>query len=60
MPGFTADCLETLDEIGNESREAFRARRRRRAARVPVPERSPRLDRRDAHVITQEEGRGWM
>jgi ferrochelatase len=24
MPGFTADCLETLDEIGNESREVFR------------------------------------
>jgi ferrochelatase len=23
MPGFTSDCLETLDEIGNESREAF-------------------------------------
>jgi protoporphyrin/coproporphyrin ferrochelatase len=24
MPGFTTDCLETLDEIGNESREVFR------------------------------------
>jgi len=24
MPGFTADCLETLDEIGNEARETFR------------------------------------
>jgi ferrochelatase len=23
-PGFTADCLETLDEIGNEARETFR------------------------------------
>lgn len=23
MPGFTADCLETLDEIGHESREVF-------------------------------------
>lgn len=23
-PGFTADCLETLDEIGNEAREVFR------------------------------------
>ena len=23
-PGFTADCLETLDEIGNEARELFR------------------------------------
>ncbi|MFP4324075.1 MAG: ferrochelatase [Anaerolineales bacterium] len=22
-PGFTADCLETVDEIGNEAREAF-------------------------------------
>ena len=22
-PGFTADCLETIDEIGRESREAF-------------------------------------
>src|SRR5262249_49775235 len=24
LPGFTADCLETLDEIGHEAREAFR------------------------------------
>ncbi|MCI0457884.1 MAG: ferrochelatase [Gemmataceae bacterium] len=24
MPGFTADCLETLDEIGHEARAAFR------------------------------------
>ena len=24
MPGFTTDCLETLDEIGNEAAEAFR------------------------------------
>jgi ferrochelatase len=24
MPGFTADCLETLDEIGFEARELFR------------------------------------
>ena len=23
MPGFTADCLETIDEIGHESREVF-------------------------------------
>jgi ferrochelatase len=23
MPGFTADCLETLDEIGNEARHTF-------------------------------------
>jgi protoporphyrin/coproporphyrin ferrochelatase len=23
MPGFTADCLETLDEIGHESRQVF-------------------------------------
>jgi ferrochelatase len=23
LPGFTTDCLETLDEIGNESREVF-------------------------------------
>jgi len=22
-PGFTTDCLETLDEIGNEARELF-------------------------------------
>ncbi len=24
LPGFTTDCLETLDEIGNEAREVFR------------------------------------
>jgi ferrochelatase len=25
LPGFTADCLETVDEIGRESREVFEA-----------------------------------
>ena len=25
LPGFTADCLETIDEIGHESREIFLA-----------------------------------
>ena len=23
LPGFTSDCLETIDEIGRESREVF-------------------------------------
>lgn len=34
-PGFAADCLETLDEIGREARESFRAAGGRRFRYVP-------------------------
>jgi len=34
-PGFAADCLETLDEIGNEARELFLNAGGERFSRVP-------------------------
>ena len=57
-PGFTADCLETIDEIGHESR-GVPARRRRAAAPVPVPERPPGLDRGDEDA-GDGRGAGWL
>lgn len=58
LPGFTADCLETLDEIGNESREVFQH------AGGEVLHACPCLNDHPAwieamHTILDEEGRGW-
>ena len=46
-PGFSADCLETLEELGIRGRDDFPRRRRRafRAARLPQRQR-----RRDGHA----------
>lgn len=59
MPGFTTDCLETLDEIGNESREGFRhaGGDELHACRC--------LNDHPAWIeamqtLVQEEGRGWL
>ena len=38
-PGFSADCLETLEEIAVENAEIFKAQRRREFCRDPVPQR---------------------
>jgi protoporphyrin/coproporphyrin ferrochelatase len=59
MPGFTADCLETLDEIGNEARETFRH------AGGELLHVCPCLNDHPAwiaamHRIIVEEGQGWM
>lgn len=59
MPGFTADCLETLDEIGHESREVFR-----RAGGVELRA-CPCLNEHPAWIaalrtLVMEEGRGWL
>jgi protoporphyrin/coproporphyrin ferrochelatase len=58
-PGFTTDCLETLDEIGNESREVFRhaGGEELHACRC--------LNDHPAWIealrtIVLEEGRGWL
>ncbi len=59
LPGFTTDCLETLDEIGNESRAVFRhaGGEELHACRC--------LNDHPAWIaamrtIIQEEGRGWF
>ncbi len=58
-PGFTADCLETIDEIGRESAEAFRH------AGGEVLHRGRGLNDHPAWIaalkqIVTEEGCGWL
>jgi ferrochelatase len=59
LPGFTADCLETLDEIGNESREAFLH------AGGEALHACPCLNDHPAWIdalstLVREEGQGWL
>ncbi len=59
LPGFTVDCLETLDEIGNESREIYQH------AGGELLHVCPCLNDHPAwieamRVLIQEEGRGWL
>jgi ferrochelatase len=59
MPGFTADCLETLDEIGNEARETFRHAGGEDLHACPCLNDHPAwIDAMQAMVA--EEGRGWL
>jgi ferrochelatase len=58
-PGFTTDCLETVDEIGFEARETFLH------AGGEVLHRCPCLNDHPAWIeamrtIVAEEGRGWL
>jgi ferrochelatase len=58
-PGFTADCLETIDEIGREAREAFLH------AGGEVLHRCPCLNEHPAWIgcleaLLRQEGRGWL
>jgi ferrochelatase len=58
-PGFTADCLETLDEIGNESREIFRHAGGDELHLCPCLNDHPAWI--DAmRTIALEEARGWI
>jgi ferrochelatase len=59
MPGFTTDCLETIDEIGREAREAFER------AGGEVLHRCPCLNDHPAWIeamrdIIVGEGQGWL
>jgi ferrochelatase len=58
-PGFTADCLETIDEIGYESRELFLDAGGKELHRCPC------LNDRPAWIkameeILREQGQGWL
>lgn len=58
-PGFTADCLETLDEIGNEADEVFRHAGGEELHACPC------LNDHPAWIgamttILKEEGQGWL
>jgi ferrochelatase len=59
MPGFTADCLETLDEIGNEAREAFVHAGGEALHACPCLNDHPAWIDAMAAIIA-EEGQGWL
>jgi ferrochelatase len=59
MPGFTADCLETLDEIGNESRELFRHAGGEALHACPCLNDHPRWIAAMVQIL-REEGQGWL
>jgi ferrochelatase len=59
LPGFTADCLETLDEIGHESAEVFRHAGGEELRACPCLNDHPKwIDALEA--LLREEGRGWI
>ena len=59
LPGFTADCLETVDEIGNESREVFEHAGGEHLRAVPCLNEHPKWI--DAiEKIVRNEGHGWL
>jgi len=59
LPGFTADCLETVDEIGHESAEVFHKAGGEKLRAVPCLNDHPRwIDALESLVRT--EGHGWV
>ena len=59
MPGFTADCLETIDEIGYEVAEAFKHAGGEELHRCPCLNDHPAWVRAMQTLIL-EEGKGWL
>ncbi len=59
LPGFTADCLETIDEIGNESREVFLHAGGDTLHACPCLNDHPAWIEAMKTIVT-EEGLGWM
>ena len=59
LPGFTADCLETADEIGNESRHVFRHAGGEQFHVCPCLNDHPAWIDALAAII-QDEGKGWL
>lgn len=57
-PGFMADCIETLDEIGNELREAFEHAGGERFATIPCLNDSPDAIALLERLVRRELG-GW-
>jgi protoporphyrin/coproporphyrin ferrochelatase len=58
-PGFTADCLETLDELGNEARETFRHAGGEELHLCPCLNDHPAwIDAMRTLIL--EEGQGWL
>jgi ferrochelatase len=59
MPGFTTDCLETLDEIGFEARELFRHAGGEQLHPCPCLNHHPAWIEA-LRTLVLEEGRGWL
>ncbi len=59
LPGFTADCLETVDEIGNESAEVFKEAGGNELRSCPCLNDHPRWIEGMASIL-REEGQGWL
>lgn len=59
LPGFTADCLETLDEIGNESNEIFRHAGGEQLHVCPCLNDHPKWIEALRQIVI-EEGQGWL
>jgi len=59
MPGFTTDCLETVDEIGYESREVFRHAGGEELHRCPCLNDHPSWIAA-MRTLVMEEGHGWL
>jgi ferrochelatase len=59
MPGFTTDCLETLDEIGYEAREAFRHAGGEELRACPCLNDHPAWIEAIRRLV-QQEGQGWL
>ena len=59
LPGFTADCLETVDEIGHESAEVFHESGGELLRACPCLNDHPRWISALASIV-REEGAGWI
>jgi len=59
LPGFTADCLETLDEIGNESREVFEHAGGEHLKSGTCLNDHPKWIEAMARIL-RDEGHGWL
>lgn len=59
LPGFTADCLETIDEIGNESREVFEHAGGEHLKSGTCLNDHPKWIEGMAAILRQE-GQGWL
>lgn len=58
-PGFTADCLETIDEIGNEAKETFLHAGGELLFQCPCLNAHPAWIKA-METILREEGQGWL
>ncbi|WP_454811697.1 ferrochelatase [Labrys neptuniae] len=58
-PGFVADCLETLEELGEENKEIFQHNGGEHFAYLPCLNDSPEGQRVLEHVVTREL-QGWV